>query len=109
MWVGIIAHGGEKIFGFQKNPRTFAARFIHLVSTHFIYRAKEGGNYMLIIEIQDGEQLDKALRRFKKKFEKVGILKETRRRMSYSKPSEVKKEVKKKAVSRQRYYMKENF
>ncbi|MFN0200934.1 MAG: 30S ribosomal protein S21 [Bacteroidia bacterium] len=64
---------------------------------------------MLIIDIKDGEALDKALRRFKKKFEKVGILKETRRRSTYSKPSEVKKEQLKKAVSRQRYYVKENF
>ena len=63
---------------------------------------------MLIIEVKDGEQLDRALRRYKKKFEKVGILKETRRRMKYSKPSEEKKEVMKKAVSRQRYYNKEN-
>lgn len=64
---------------------------------------------MLIIDIKDGEQLDKALRRYKKKFEKVGILKETRRRMTFSKPSAVNKEIMKKAVSRQRYYAKENF
>ncbi len=63
---------------------------------------------MLIIEVKDGEQLDKALRRYKKKFEKVGILKETRRRMNFNKPSVVKKEVMKKAVSRERYYNREN-
>lgn len=75
-----------------------------------IFFATKGGKIsMLIIEIKDGEQLDKALRRYKKKFEKVGILKETRRRMTFSKPSAVNKEVKKKAVSRQRYYARENF
>ncbi|HNO26580.1 MAG: 30S ribosomal protein S21 [Bacteroidia bacterium] len=63
---------------------------------------------MLIIEVKEGEQLDKALRRYKKKFEKVGILKETRRRMNFNKPSVVKKEVMKKAVSRERYYNREN-
>ena len=64
---------------------------------------------MLIVEITSDEQLDKALRRFKKKFEKVGILKETRRRAAYNKPSVVKKEKMKKAVGRQRYYARENF
>lgn len=64
---------------------------------------------MLVIDVKDGETIDKALRRYKKKFEKVGILKETRRRMQYRKPSEVNKEQEKKAVSRQRYYVRENY
>lgn len=61
---------------------------------------------MLIIDISEGEALDKVLRKYKKKFERVGILKEVRRRMKYAKPSVVKKEVMKKAVGRQRYYNK---
>ena len=58
---------------------------------------------MIIVEIKDGEPLDKALRRFKKKFERIGILKEVRRRMYFTPPSVANREVVKKAVRRQRY------
>jgi len=55
---------------------------------------------MIIIEVKDGEALDKALRRFKKKFEKTGILKEVRRRSAFNKPSVERREVIKRAVRR---------
>lgn len=42
---------------------------------------------MLIIDVKDNEPIDKALRRYKKKFEKAGILKEIRRRKNFVKPS----------------------
>jgi small subunit ribosomal protein S21 len=42
---------------------------------------------MLLIDIKDGETIDKALRRYKKKFEKSGALKEIRRRKTFTKPS----------------------
>ena len=42
---------------------------------------------MLIINIKENESIDKALKRFKKKFEKTGILKELRSRTAFEKPS----------------------
>jgi small subunit ribosomal protein S21 len=42
---------------------------------------------MLIINIKENESIDKALKRFKKKFEKTGILKQLRARTSFEKPS----------------------
>ncbi len=42
---------------------------------------------MLIINIKDNESIDKALKRFKKKFEKTGILRELRTRQAFTKPS----------------------
>jgi len=42
---------------------------------------------MLIINIKENESIDKALKRFKKKFEKTGVLKELRARTAYEKPS----------------------
>lgn len=42
---------------------------------------------MLIIDVKDSENLDKALKKYKKKFEKAGTVKELRRRQSYTKPS----------------------
>jgi small subunit ribosomal protein S21 len=42
---------------------------------------------MLIISIKENESIDKALKRFKKKFEKTGVVKELRRRSAFEKPS----------------------
>jgi small subunit ribosomal protein S21 len=48
--------------------------------------------------VQDNESLDKALKRFKKKYEKAGILKEFRKRQFFSKPSVEKKMLKERAI-----------
>ena len=55
-------------------------------------------NSMLIINIKENESIDKALKRFKKKFEKTGVLKELRRRTYFEKPSVERREEIKKAV-----------
>lgn len=57
---------------------------------------------MLIIKIKEGENLDKAVRRFKKKYEKTGVLKELRARQAFTKPSVKKRMAKLKAVYRQK-------
>jgi small subunit ribosomal protein S21 len=59
---------------------------------------KEKGKPLLKVIIQDGESIDKALKRFKKKYEKSGLLKEFRRRMFYTKPSVEKKMDKERAI-----------
>ena len=46
---------------------------------------------MVSIKIKDGEPDEKALRRFKKKWEKAGILKEYKSKTFYLKPSEQRK------------------
>ena len=42
---------------------------------------------MLIIPIKDGENIDKALKRFKRKFDKTGVMKSLRARKQSVKPS----------------------
>lgn len=42
---------------------------------------------MIIINVKENESIDKALKRFKKKFEKTGILKQVRARAHYEKKS----------------------
>ncbi|HNG90909.1 MAG TPA: 30S ribosomal protein S21, partial [Saprospiraceae bacterium] len=42
---------------------------------------------MLIIEVKDGEVIDKVLKKYKRKFEKAQTLKELRRRKNFTKPS----------------------
>lgn len=53
---------------------------------------------MIIIPIKDGESIERALKKFKRKFEKTGIIKEIRERQAYKKPSIAKREIVKKAV-----------
>lgn len=43
---------------------------------------------MLIVEIKPGDNIDKALKKFKKKFESTKVLRELRSRKEYVKPSE---------------------
>jgi small subunit ribosomal protein S21 len=42
---------------------------------------------MIIVNVKEGESLDRALKRFKKKFEKTGVLRELRSRQAYEKKS----------------------
>ncbi len=42
---------------------------------------------MIIVNVKENESIDKALKRFKKKFEKTGVLKELRSRTAFEKPS----------------------
>ena len=42
---------------------------------------------MLIIDTRESESLDRALKKYKKKFEKAGIIRELRERQSFTKPS----------------------
>jgi small subunit ribosomal protein S21 len=46
---------------------------------------------MLIIPIKDGENIDRALKRYKRKFDKTGTVRQLRARTAFIKPS-VKKE-----------------
>lgn len=55
---------------------------------------------MVKVSIQEGESIDKLLKRFKKKYEKAGILKEFRKRGFFVKPSVKRKMKKAKAVRR---------
>ena len=42
---------------------------------------------MLIIDIKEGESIDRALKRYKRKYQNVGIIKELRKRKEFVKPS----------------------
>ena len=55
---------------------------------------------MVEVQVQEKESLERALRRFKKKWERAGILREVRNRSFYVKPSDEKREATKKAVRR---------
>ena len=42
---------------------------------------------MIVIPLKEGENIERALKRFKRKFEKTGVIKELRERQAYTKPS----------------------
>lgn len=65
---------------------------------------------MIKVIIQEGENVDRALKRFKKKYEKSGILKEFRRRQFFTKPSVERKMIKEKSIRKaRRIFNEENF
>jgi len=55
---------------------------------------------MIEVSVRDNEPLERALRRFKKKWERAGVLRDVRRNSFYIKPSVVKRESRKKAIRR---------
>lgn len=57
---------------------------------------------MAKVVVKEGEPFEKALKRFKKKVEAAGILKEVRRREHYLKPSIRRKEKQRAAQKRRR-------
>ena len=53
---------------------------------------------MIIMPVKEGENIERALKKFKRKYEKTGVLKELRGRQYFTKPSVTKREQKKHAV-----------
>ncbi|MCI7781240.1 MAG: 30S ribosomal protein S21 [Bacteroidales bacterium] len=46
---------------------------------------------MIVVPIKEGENIERALKKFKRKFEKTGVTKELRRRQQFDKPSVTKR------------------
>jgi len=62
---------------------------------------------MIIVPLKEGDNIDKALKKLKRKFEKTGIAREVRERQKFTKPSIVKREQKMKAIYVQQMRQKE--
>ena len=59
---------------------------------------------MLIINVKEEESIDRALKRYKRKFQRTGLLKEIRRRKNFTKPSVERRNEILNAVYRQKNY-----
>ena len=46
---------------------------------------------MIIVPVKEGENIERAIKKFKRKFDKTGVVKELRRRQQFDKPSELKR------------------
>jgi small subunit ribosomal protein S21 len=53
---------------------------------------------MIVIPVKEGENVERALKRFKRKFEKTGVVKELRSRQAFTKPSVIRRAEVKKAI-----------
>ena len=53
---------------------------------------------MIIVPVKEGESIDKALKKYKRKFEKTGTVKELRERQKFTKPSVKRRERRLKAI-----------
>lgn len=47
--------------------------------------------FMIVVPLKEGENIERALKKFKRKFEKTGVVKELRSRQAFSKPSVLKR------------------
>jgi small subunit ribosomal protein S21 len=81
-----------RCFHISENPAIFAS----------LKCTKGGIQVMLIIDSKDCENIDKALKKYKKKFEKAKILLQLRERQSYTKPSVRRRNTVLKAVYKQK-------
>ncbi len=53
---------------------------------------------MIVVPVKEGENIERALKKFKRKFEKTGIVKELRARQQFDKPSVLKRRQRERAA-----------
>lgn len=63
---------------------------------------------MLIIPVKEGDSIERALKKYKKKYERTGVVKELRERQKFTKPSVVRREEIIRAAYRQKMNLEEN-
>lgn len=62
---------------------------------------------MLIVPVKEGENIEKALKKFKKKSEKTKVIREYRNRQFYTKPSEERRAENLKAIYKNKLQQKD--
>ena len=53
---------------------------------------------MIIVPVKEGENIERSLKKFKRKFEKTGVIKELRRRQQFDAPSQLRRKKMERAV-----------
>ena len=62
---------------------------------------------MIVVPVKEGETIERALKKLKRKFEKTGVVRDLRARQKFTKPSVIKREQKLKAIYVQQLQSKE--
>ncbi|MDY0779851.1 30S ribosomal protein S21 [Tenacibaculum sp. IB213877] len=60
---------------------------------------------MLIVQVKEGENIDRAIKRYRRKYRDTKLLKEIRNRKEYTKPSVARREQLKKAQYKEQYLL----
>ena len=68
------------------------------LSIFAVLKRKGGDKGMIIVQVKEGENIERALKKFKRKFEKTGAVREMRSRKNFEKPSVKKRIAKQKAI-----------
>lgn len=53
---------------------------------------------MIIVPVKEGENIERAIKKFKRKFERTGVVKQLRARQQFDKPSVLKRLAKERAI-----------
>ena len=69
-----------------------------------ILKLKKFSQQMLIIPVKEGESIEKALKKFKRKVEKTGLIKDLRNRQKFTKPSVLRREEIKNAIYSNKFH-----
>ena len=80
---------------------------LQFFSTFAVPKEKGGVKAMIIVPIKEGENIERALKKFKRKFEKTGAVREMRSRKNFEKPSVKKRVALQKAIYVQQLRLKE--
>jgi len=62
---------------------------------------------MIIVQVKEGENIERALKKFKRKFEKTGAIRELRARKNFEKPGVKRLTAKMKAIYVQHFCLEE--
>lgn len=63
---------------------------------------------MIIVPVKEGENIERSLKKFKRKFERTGVIKELRGRQAFIKPSVILRKQKLKAIYVQNMQLEED-
>ena len=80
---------------------------IQFFFTFAVHLEKGGVKAMIIVPIKEGENIERALKKFKRKFEKTGAVREMRSRKNFEKPSVKKRMALQKAIYVQQLRLRE--
>ena len=87
-----------------KRPREQASPIVAQIKQSI---TKKKNKIMIIMPVKEGENIERALKKFKRKYERTGVLKELRRRQYFTKPSIAKREAMQRAIYVEHTYRQE--
>ncbi len=100
----------ELLFFGNVEKSCFSAEYLKYFLSWFVYKQNNQLSLlrerrckkMIVVNVKENESIEKALKRFKKKFDRTGTIRELRARQYFEKPSITKRNQRIKAAYKQR-------